>query len=86
MSVSFPITPFLMVFILWKQKGSAPILADDFVSKKSQSDLLKQMEEKHRKEIEREKMEKEKYQREIEEMKQKFSQLPIVPSSPLEVN
>ncbi len=44
------------------------------------------MEEKHRKEIEREKKEKEKYQREIEEMKQKFSQLPIVSSSPLKVN
>ncbi len=44
------------------------------------------MEEKHKKEIEQEKKEKERYQREIEEMKQKFSQLPIVPSSPLEVN
>ena len=43
------------------------------------------MEEKHRKEIEREKMEKEKYQREIEEMKQKLSILQTVPS-PLEVN
>ncbi len=44
------------------------------------------MEEKHMKEIEREKKEKEKYQIEIEEMKQMFSQLPIVPSSPLKVN
>ena len=65
-------------------KGSGTVL--DVPSKNSEAELLKQMEEKHRKEIEREKKEKEKYQREIEEMRKQLSQLPIVPSSPLEVN
>ena len=55
-------------------------MADD-----SQSELLKQQEESHRREIEQEKMLREKYQRELEEMKQKLSELTTLPL-PLEVN
>ena len=54
---------------------------DDSSPNSSQSELLKQQEENHRREIEREKMEKEKYQREIEEMRKKLSQLSPTPSS-----
>ena len=60
-------------------------MTGDSSSNSSQSELLKQQEESHQREIEREKMEKAKYQREIEEMKQQFSKLPTAPS-PFEVN
>jgi len=61
------------------QKGTRPFSAD--LTKVSHSDLLKEREENYRKAMEREKMEKEKYQREIEETKQKLSEL-----TPIQVN
>ena len=60
-------------------------MPDDSSLNSSQSELLKQQEESHRKEIEREKMLREKYQRENEEMKNRLSKLTIAPS-PFQVN
>ena len=58
---------------------------DDSSPNSSQSELLKQQEESHRREIEREKMEKEKYQQKIKEMEKQLSQLSTTFST-LEVN
>ena len=60
-------------------------MINDSSPKSSQSELLKQQEENHRKEIEREKMEKEKYRRENEAMKNRLSKLQT-PPSPFLVN
>jgi hypothetical protein len=67
------------------QKISRSKVVEYSSPKSSPSELLKQQEENHRKEIEREKMLREKYQRENEEMKNRLSKLTTTPST-LEVN
>ncbi len=56
-------------------------MPDDSSSNSTQSELLKQQEESHRREIEREKMEKVKYQQKIKEMEKQLSQLSTIHST-----